>query len=218
MQFLLRQAILKRLAALSIAAAAGLTNPSAALLRFPSEILTQVVEDAADLEWMGEDRRRLLDLLACDQRVSVRRRVAEVTGSLAAGHSDGMLEILKRLARDESVRVRAAAGQGLAAVLANVAPVERVQIVCEWALSGEAFERAAVARALSDRTPVLVTDMVIGQLAADPHPEVRLHALKAATVHFDEDPEGYACVARACLSDPDRATRRTARRLVSRTA
>jgi len=100
-------------------------------------------------------------------------------------------ELLRGLANDTSSDMRAAAGAGLSRAISLLTPVERIECVCQWALSPHWGERAALARALTSPTPILVTDLVVEQLAQDPHPEVRAGALQAAQARLSHDPETY---------------------------
>lgn len=216
MQALLRQRVLKHLAALSVAASCGMIDPASSLLEIPADLVTDIVAETEELGWSSEDRARVLHLLTSDPRALVRARVAEAAPNLWLGSPAASERLVRELAKDRSPKVRRAAGQGLAAILERASPIERVELVCQWTVSTNALERAAVARALDSLTPVLVTDLAIEQLAADSSPEVRLCAARAAARHFEENPALYSHVARELASDLNRSVRRTARQLLDR--
>jgi hypothetical protein len=167
MQALLRQRVLKHLAALSVAASCGMIDPSSSLLEIPAELVTDIVAETEELGWSSEDRARMLHLLTSDPRALVRARVAEAAPNLWLGSPVAAEHLVRDLAKDRSPKVRRAAGQGLAAILERASSIERVELVCQWTVSTNAWERAAVARALDSLTPVLVTDLAIEQLASD---------------------------------------------------
>lgn len=210
------QSILRHLAAVSIAVSGGAADVRAELSEIPVEVVSEVVDDAESDDWHPEDRLSVLSLLAQDGRGTVRARVAEAMAALWPAAPPEAEVILRDLAHDRSANVRSGAARGLALALEHASPLERLHLVCEWTISECPAERAALAEALSSRTPVFVTDLVIEQLARDPEAGVRRAALKAAAGHFDERPELYHRVAASLVSDPDRHVRHAARRLASR--
>lgn len=214
----LQQSVLRHLGAIAVAGGIGVVSPSASLLEIPTELVVEVVDDTEEPSWEREDRRRLLELVAQDQRVVVRSHVAEAAGSLRGEMPDEAEALLARLARDESPRVRRGVSRGLATLLTRSEPMYRAELVARWSTSEDARLRVAIARALSTRTPTLVTDMALAELCRDPDPRVRRAAVGALAPHYEEAPEEYARLALRLVDDPDGLTRRIARRLVSRHA
>lgn len=212
----LSQRVLKHLATLSMAVACGVV-PGASLLRIPAEVVTALMEEVEnDLDFSSDDRKRVLGLLSDDPRVLVRKRVAEASLALWPKASDAAQQLLKKLVNDPSRQVRAAAARALSTGLSLSPPIERVELVCKWTVSEGSEERAAVAKALSSATPLLVTDMAVEQLASDADAHVRRGAIRAAAFHFDENPELYRQIALSLVSDTNREVRRVARRLLAR--
>ncbi|MCA9607029.1 MAG: HEAT repeat domain-containing protein [Myxococcales bacterium] len=218
MRVFLQQSVLRHLGAIAVAGGIGLASPGASLLEIPTELVVEVVEETEEPGWQNEDRQRLLALVAEDQRVVVRARVAEVAGALGHETPDEAEGLLARLAGDASPRVRRSVSRGLESLLAHTDPMFRAGLVARWSTAEDASLREAIARSLGTRTPTLVTDMALSELCRDPEPRVRRAAVGALAPHYEEAPEEYARVAMRLVDDPDGLTRRIARRLVSRHA
>lgn len=206
----LRQRVLAQLAASAIAAGTGLFEPTASLLTIPESVIIDLVDDSDD-----DMKRRYLSLLAKDARTSVRERVAVAALALAKRQPADAEELLRSLAGDVSLRVRAAAGKSLAAMIESASPVERPAIVGRWTLSPRASERAAIARAMRTRTPVFVSDLALEELSRDPAPDVRAAAARAMAHRIHEAPDTYARSLTRLAADPDAHVERTARRLLT---
>jgi HEAT repeat protein len=206
----LRQRVLAQLAAIAIAGSTGLFEPTASLLTIPEAVIIDLVDDSDD-----DMKRRYLSLLAKDARTGVRERVAVAALALAKRQPADAEELLRSLAGDVSVRVRAAAGKSLAAMIESAPPFERPAIVGRWTLSPRASERAAIARALQTRTPVFVSDLALEELASDPAPDVRASAARAMARRIHEAPAAYARTLTRLSVDPDVRVERTARRLLA---
>ena len=200
---------LRRVAATSALIMGGTAAISPRALDELLEEAERLVEDEADC--LG-----VLHVLARDPRPALRALVAEAAGTISDPHSRPALQVLRGLAHDSSARVRAAVSRGLARWLERSTPAERIELVCEWALSRAVQERAALAAAIAGRTPLFVTDLVIEQLALDDSAEVRALALKAALTHASDAPSAYRRIARERLSDPDAAVRSVAESLLAR--
>ncbi len=194
--------VLKQLVALSIAASCGLLNPASSLLRIPRELVEGAMAEA-DESLPAEERRRLLDLLSHDPRVSVRARLAEVAVSLWPEPRVEAQEVLRKLSQDEAPEVRAAAGVALRSLLSSVPPIARLELVCRWAVAEASQERVAAAAALRSQVPVFASDLVLEQLALDREPLVRRAALEAITARFHENPELYRRLVRDLSRDDD---------------
>jgi hypothetical protein len=203
--------------ALAVAAGVGGIRPGSRLLQIPEDLVSEVVEAVGENEpeWSKDDRRRVLSVLASDPRSLVRIRVAEAAGALMPDFVTDAEKLLRGLANDHTPSVRAAAARGLELVLARATPIDRVELVCQWAASGRVAEREAVARSLRARVQTLVTDLVIEQLSRDGSAAVRLAALRAAAHHFDEHPRAYREVAERLTADKSRRVRRVARQLMA---
>jgi hypothetical protein len=112
--------------------------------------------------------------------------------------------------------VRLAASHGLARAIQRATPVDRIELVSQWALSESALERAAIARALADPVPVFMLDLVVEHLTYDSDAEVRKSVAQAAAAHFHEDPASYARIAERLAGDPEVSVRSAARELLAR--
>jgi hypothetical protein len=210
----IEQGILKYLAGVALAFAAGTVDPAPELRKVPESLLGDIVEEVEEAEWQPEARNRMLDLLTHDPRPMVRVRVSEAVVSVWNEVPDQAVVMLRRLVDDESGLVRAAAAAGLADVLARASVIERVALVAEWTISEKPTERLALARALCASTPVLIGDLAIDQLTRDPEPTIRRWALMAANSHLEDNPALYATLAHELLEDPDAEVRATARRIL----
>jgi hypothetical protein len=104
-----------------------LFEPTASLLTIPESVIIDLVDDSDD-----DMKRRYLSLLAKDARTSVRERVAVAALALSKRQPADAEELLRSLSGDVSVRVRAAAGKSLAAMLESAPPFERLAIVGRW--------------------------------------------------------------------------------------
>jgi HEAT repeat protein len=204
---------LRQLAAISIAVSAGLLDPAPSLARIPEELLADAV-DQVDEVVTKDDRRNLLLLLAQDPRDSVRVRVAAAAGGLAADFPNDAHELVRRLARDRSPAVRAAAAVGLCAVLEGVSAIQRLEMGCQWAVSEHLSERTAMANALGLRANVPLADLIMEQLAGDEEREVRTAAAQALVQRCYEAPVAYRALAQRLTADPERRVRRAARRVL----
>lgn len=202
---------LKKVAATSLVVASG-----SAVSAISFETLEALIDEADRAACANGDCSSVLRVLARDSRAAVRAVVAEAAGMLAPEQLDPALALLRDLARDDSSHVRSAAAMGLSRTLERAAPSRRIEIVCEWALSSNTQDRAAVAQALSAPTPVFVTDLVVEQLAADPDPGVRALALEAAATHFHQAPGTYRRLAVEHLADDEPVVRRAAEGLLAR--
>jgi HEAT repeat protein len=174
------------------------------------QVLDELIEEAERLARNDEDCVQVLRTLARDERPAVRALLAAAAGTLSSDGAPAAIHLLRELARDPSSHVRGAVALGVARRIARATPAERIELVCEWALSRNACERAAIARALVWPTPVLVTDLVVQQLAQDESAEVRMLALQAAAAHAHQDPTTYRRIAVERLDDPASEVRRAA--------
>lgn len=178
--------------------------------------LDELLEEAERLVEDETDCLTALRVLAQSERPRVRALVAEAVGVIAVPNIDHALKILRDLTHDSSGEVREAAGRGLTRRLERASPAERIEIACDWALSPKVNERAAIASAIAGPMPLLVTDMLVEQLARDDSAEVRTLALRAAASHANDAPDVYKRIARECLADRSAAVRREAETLLSR--
>lgn len=206
-----RRRVLGQLAAVMVAGAAGFAEPAASLRGIPEEIIIDLVDDP---ENEGVVRSGLLTLLAADPRARVRERVAGAAAAVGQRSLDDAQALVQRLCSDDSARVRVAAAQSLAAVLAAAPPLARPEIVSLWALSQRTAERAAVARALRRPIAVFVSDLALAELSNDVDPEVRALAARAMARRIHEAPESYGRELQRLRGDPHPRVARTARRLL----
>lgn len=212
----LERGLLKHLASLSVALGTGLAEPAVTLAQVPQELLEDAADEVDEPDWQVEDRKRLFLLLVRDSRPGIRLRVAELADSLWPTEAETALDLLRRLANDEDPDVREAVAIGVERALRRAAPLERIGLVGAWATSESVGERAAIAGALRGSVPVLVADVAIEQLAADPSPEVRRCALAAAAGHFDEAPTAYRRIIARLAADTERPIRQRALRILER--
>ena len=206
----------ERLLSVAVAWVCGTVDPAAALAELPPELVLEAIDDPDARNEALHDRVSILHLASHDPRVRVRSQVAASLQELPTEAGFATEVLIGVLARDPAERVRVAAGRAMASLLARSKPVERVEILSRWALSERPTDRAAIARALAERVPVLLSDVAIEQLAADPVREVRAAALEAAAARFDEQPAAYVKLARVAAIDDDGRVRDIAQRILHR--
>jgi HEAT repeat protein len=194
----LKHRILGGVAAASLAFSASL---------LPPELVADWVE--ADLDY--EPEITPLSAVESADRAAGRARVAVATAWQRSKEQGEAL--VKTWTRDESRAVRIGAAAALGRILELASPVERIELVCRWAMSEAACERTALARALGLATPVFVADLAIAELARDASAEVRVAVLRALHTHFHEDPETFARLHAELCEDPEPGVRRAARQL-----
>lgn len=210
------QSILKYLAVVALGSSTNMADPGSSLLEVPADVLGEVVDGVDEGGWQTSDRRRVLELLAQDPRPAVRVRVARKAGALGDAAGTDAAQLLRVLARDDSLDVRAAAVAGLGRLLERLSPLDRIGVVAEWTMSDVVEERATIAAALRAQTPVFVTELAIEQLAADSSDTVRRFAVEAAARHLEEDRRAYARVLAQLAADPAGPVRSTALRVLER--
>ncbi|HET9956754.1 MAG TPA: HEAT repeat domain-containing protein [Polyangiaceae bacterium] len=208
-----RKGLFKYLLALALAAAAGAEFSDSRLLAIPETLVSEVADEVAfePSEWPREARSRVLWLLSTDPRPRVRARVARNLGALAKIAPSRSLSLIERLARDESVRVRVAAAEGLERALAVMHPGQRIELLCQWATANQPNQREVLARALLNHVHTPVSDFVIDTLATDERPHTRLHAARAAAQHYSRSPAQYAETLSRLARDADARVARAAR-------
>jgi HEAT repeat protein len=204
-----------RMTALSLVLTAS-TASAAALYDLPTEVLCELIDEADATESGHPQKARVLSLLHADQRPTVRAQVAEAMGSLWPNAGPSAAAELRRLSRDQSDSVRISAAVGLARAIERATAPERIDLVCSWALSSDADERLALARALTWATPVFVADLVLQQLAQDETATVRAAALAAVARHFHENSAVYTDIVSQCERDADESVRRIAQAMLKR--
>lgn len=220
MQSHLRHRAFRYLAALAVAASCGALRARPRLLEIPEPLVYDLVEAVCDEDpkWSKEDRKRVLSLLSRDPRVAVRARVAEAAAAVPPEWQIDTQALLSNLVSDPAGIVRAAATNGLEQLLTRASPIERVEIVCQWAGAPHPPEREAIARALCSKVPTLVTDLVLEELSRDDVAAVRIAAVRASGAHFDENPSVYRGLLEERTADTSRKVRRVARRLLAELA
>ena len=148
-------------------------------------------------------------LLAGGLRESIDRRceLAERAGELAESCPDIAEGLLSRLSKDAIPLVREAAGHGLARLLASSDGWTRTCIVSEWASSESSADRATVARALRNRTPVLGALSVLETLSHDAYSEVRRAVCEAVSCRLEDAPRRCTKILLSRAQDNRRSVR-----------
>ena len=201
----IQRRLLTRLVA-AVTLALGTGTPGSAGARLPEEVLAEWVE--AELE--NEPETPLRAVSKADHAAA---RAQAIVTSLWLRHKEDGETLLRTLSRHESAAVRIGAAAALGKIIELASAIERIELVCRWTVSEDAFERTAIARALGLPTPVFVADLAIAELAKDPVPEVRAAVVRAVRHHFYEDEAAFARVAAALARDPELSVRRAAAEL-----
>jgi hypothetical protein len=192
----LRTRLLARLAAASLAIGASTALPSDALAAWVEEELDKQPK-VTPLEAVSTANR-----LAAGARATV-SAFFRTSREASEGFVSELLE------HDAPV-LRIAAAAALGRLLELASPMERIEIVCRWAVSEDTAARLTVARALALPTRVFVGDLAIGELARDTNDEVRAAAARAARAQLDTDPVGYGKLLSDLTRDPVAAVRAAA--------
>lgn len=198
----IRRRLLTRLAA-AVTLALGTGTAGTAFAALPEEVLAEWVE--AELE--NEPETPLRAVSNADRAAA--RAQAIVTSLWMRNKEDGEA-LLRGMARHESAAVRIGAAAALGRTIELISPIERIELVCRWTVSEDAFDRTAIARALGLPTPVFVADLAIAELAKDPVPEVRAAVMRAVRNHFDEDVDVFARMVADLKRDPELTVRKAA--------
>jgi hypothetical protein len=202
----IQRRLLTRLAA-AVTLALGTGSAGSALAALPEEVLAEWVE--AELE--NEPETPLRAVSKADRAAA--RAQAIVTSLWMRQKEDGEA-LLRELARNSSGAVRIGAAAALGKIIELASPIERIELVCRWTVSDDAFERTAIARALGLRTAVFVADLAIAELAKDPVPEVRAAVVRAVKNHYSEDEAVFGRVAAGLIGDSELGVRRAAAELL----
>ena len=202
----IQRRLLTRLAA-AVTLALGTGTAGSALAALPEEVLAEWVE--AELE--NEPETPLRAVSNADRAAA--RAQAIVTSLWMRQKEDGEA-LLRELARNGSGAVRIGAAAALGKIIELASPIERIELVCRWTVSEDAFERTAIARALGLPTPVFVADLAIAELAKDPVPEVRAAVIRAVKNHYNEDEAVFDRVAADLTRDSELSVRRAAAELL----
>jgi hypothetical protein len=202
----IQRRLLTRLAA-AVTLALGTGTAGSALAALPEEVLAEWVE--AELE--NEPETPLRAVSNADRAAA--RAQAIVTSLWMRQKEDGEA-LLRELARNRSGAVRIGAAAALGKIIELASPIERIELVCRWTVSEDAFERTAIARALGLPTPVFVADLAIAELAKDPVSEVRAAVIRAVKNHYNEDEAAFDRVAADLTRDPELSVRRAAAELL----
>jgi hypothetical protein len=202
----IQRRLLTRLAA-AVTLALGTGTAGSALAALPDEVLAEWVE--AELE--NEPETPLRAVSNADRAAT---RAQAIVTSLWARQKDDGEALLRELARSASGAVRIGAAAALGKIIELASPIERIELVCRWTVSEDAFERTAIARALGLSTPVFVADLAIAELAKDAVPEVRAAVIRAIKNHHHEDEAVFGRVAADLARDPELSVRRAAAELL----
>ncbi len=179
------------------------------LAQVPLGVIDSVLDEQRDQSWQGDDRLRLLQLLATDTRDYVRLRAASELGSLAEP-SEARQRLLRALCNDAVLSVRRAATSSLAGLLVQLDSPGRTHLVGSWALSPYANHRAAIALALRWPVPVVGAATTVELLSTDEDADVRAAAAEAAKIRLKEAPLLCHAILSRLADDPDPKVRKAA--------
>jgi hypothetical protein len=144
-------------------------------------VLQSLDDNDEEIEkWQPAERRELIQLLARDERVSVRAALVKYVARCPLPLSDADESWFRTLANDEASDVRSAFASGFTRLLARASPLDRTDLISSWTVSRHEHERLAIARALNSFVPAVGARWATRQLLEDPSAEVRAAALAAA--------------------------------------
>ncbi len=172
-------AILRRLATVCVGMSIATSAAVAAdLSAIPERKLNQVVEETEDSDdWAPEDRIRLLGMLGCDARSSVREQVATSLAIKPEVWSPQLEALLTQLSNDPAENVRAAAKDAFLHELLTMDGFERSCLVVDWATSTDPRQRLMMAQVLAVPVVAVGVDSALSHLATDTDSNVRETAL-----------------------------------------
>ena len=211
-----RQNLLKYLAGLTIASGLGLA--SGQLEQVPGELFVEVLTDADEPAWHPEDRTRLLQVLARDQRAPVRVAVGEALAANPVELGAGVTDVIQGLVLDDVPPVHSSGLHAWACCLQATPVLQRIQRVAQWALSEHDAQRHAAAWALAGPMELPAADVILTYLASDRVAPVRRTTLETVRTRFELQPEFVHSVASLAVNDPVRRVRKLARGMLTRSS
>lgn len=122
------------------------------------------------------------------------------------------------LARDREFAVRKGAAAGLRMLLARLDGLSRIRLVIAWSMSDKRRLRAAIARALRSRLPILGVVPALDTLAHDQYADVRHAACATSARRVRHGADAFAEILREGAHDARRSVRRVATRALTRMA
>ncbi len=181
--------MLKSLVVMAVAGTLSVAEARSALAQVSVQELGVLLAEDADDDWTEAERRLLARLLAGDTRPAVRFTLAAAlsrTGIVLCASEE--LELIAAIARTPEEPVRRAAAVALGSHLERRAPLERLQILAEWALAGDPWTRDVAARAAAGQLELPAANAVLEHLLKDPVGEVRDRAHEAWLARYGSAP------------------------------
>ncbi len=145
-----------------------------------------------------------LEALAEDERIYIRRRVAESCGRITPSTEEiSTLErTIIKLAKDPTPEVRDSAVRSLKIHLRKLPPLDRTRLLSKLSTSSSTRKREAASRALPSRLPILGAFTAIEHLAADGNVTVRKRTLEAVAIRLPLAPSRYLQILKKFAQDP----------------
>ena len=180
----LSQALLKRLAVLTVAVYGGggdaVAAVSSELSAVEPDVLTALLEPSEIDAFESRSRPRILRLVALDQRPALRRYLAENLGRYELPPGPDARGLLEALAHDSSPVVQRTMAVQLGMLLERWPLFDRMELIADWSLSSDTELRLAMARALCRPVAAWGVRTALQLLSQDDDSWVRQAALSAA--------------------------------------
>ncbi len=167
------------LALLAAAVSAG-SAAAVELGAIPEEEIDAFADDEQVERWEPTARRDVMQHLASDDRVAVRKSIVKHIGRCPLPLSGEDEDWLKTLAADPSREVGEEFARELGVLLERASALDRTYFVTNWAVSPSGPVRLSIARALRYQVDAIGTRAALEQLCQDPVAEVRSAALETA--------------------------------------
>ena len=163
MDGMLRRRLLSYVAGAAISlSTGGVARARSQLEEIPGPIMADLLGDVAGEEWHSKELVSLLEVMAEDNRVEVRRRTAELLKGLIFKAPPMDLEpLMSKLTRDRDPVVRKDMAESLVAWMARVDGLTRTRLVSEWTL-GDGLGSADVGGGVGSRAECRGSGLCLG--------------------------------------------------------
>lgn len=176
------QSILKRVALLAVGVGLNSDAAVAGLATIPEDVLESLLSSDELDEMDATGRKRVVRLLARDERPSIRMHALEQAAHYERPLSNDTLVAFEWIAADPEPATRASFRERVAEIFDRLSVFDRTRLVARWTTSDSPHLRLAVARALQSRFVALGVSTAIQLLRDDPDDAVRAHASIAGVI------------------------------------
>lgn len=167
-----------------------------------------VSDMSSDADWEE------LDLSGADEKRATSQKGGKLETATGQNYFDELESELSSLSDSEIEERRASIVDAIISVFQDVGGITRTWVVSEWALSDSPERRRLIASVLSHDFYCLGSMGAASLLISDPDPRVRREMIAVVVSRMPESPEHYRTLLNRLAVDPDKKTRRAARRVL----